>query len=215
MKQRIICTVSILFATFCIAGWSSPVCAQTGTGTGTGGTGTGTGGTGGTNTGAGAVQQQDFTGEQIQIDTEVLADTRRTSINAPSTGTNQAQNPFGGGAGGLQALLGGGGLQGFGQNFGVQQQSTQRIVRAPFRVDFEIPAELVPTQQQVATRASGRFGRLPKFSNDAIQVVANDDGMITLVGTVKSEKEKQLAARQLRLEPGVKKIDNQLQVVEQ
>ena len=158
-----------------------------------------------------APERANFQGDSVSVETDFLGDERRTSVN-DSDRQSAGANPFGGG--GFQSFFQNAVASGFGQNFGTQQPSKSRVVRAPLRIGFEVAATSRVSTPTIAQQVSFRFMRLPRFRDMSIQAFAKEDGTVALSGFVDNEESKQLAERQLRLEPGVKKIDNQLIVTQ-
>jgi len=166
--------------------------------------GTGTSGTGSTGTGA----------------------TGTTGANA--TGSTAAQTFVGGNA--TQAFVGGG-LQGTQPNSNRQFQSIQdmqsqtgtqgqttgtpREIRTTMSIGFSFPTA-------TAAQTSGRLSRAnsvslirftasrPEFSG--ISVAMTSQGVAVLTGSTLSTESKRLAANLIRLQPGVRKVDNQVAV---
>jgi len=236
MKQFFFAIVSLIVVSFLATSTANAQLGGNTGGTGGGLSGlTGTGGTGGTSTGGVATvggtplggsatgsstpAGPEFGGGQIAINTQPLDDTRSTSINqgtAGGGGANAGGGNFGaGGNNALQSLFQGltGGQGQFGSPGGGQVQNQPRLVRGALRVGFEFTATSAKvTPQQMAAVSTTTFARLPKFSNTNIRVVA-DGQTLVLTGTVKTQSERMLAERVAKLEPGVSKVDNQIEVV--
>lgn len=142
----------------------------------------------------------------------------QTTINGPG-----GINGFGNGGrfgnqGGFQA--GGRGGQ------GAQRQTPRRIrTRLVLPTDFAIEYRTVPRQKLQTTLSSQyrgidssqakskvMLGASRVFKNAQIEVVANGR-TVTLRGQVRSDRERQLAARIAKLEPGVDRVENQLSVI--
>ena len=106
---------------------------------------------------------------------------------------------LGGGFGGLQSLFGG---------FGGQTQNSQPAIRTRLRaaINVERPATLV-VERAVATRFQ-QMSR-PEFRTVKVQVV---EGRGILTGVVASQRDRRMSELLLRLEPGIREIDNQLAV---
>ncbi|MCH1495359.1 MAG: BON domain-containing protein, partial [Rubripirellula sp.] len=106
---------------------------------------------------------------------------------------------LGGGFGGLQSLFGG---------FGGQTQNSQPAIRTRLRaaINVERPATLV-VERAVATRFQ-QMSR-PEFRTVKVQVV---EGRGILTGVVASQRDRRMSELLLRLEPGIREIDNQLTV---
>ena len=119
-----------------------------------------------------------------------------------------------GGAGGGRAAGGGGQIgQGFGgagtQNgFSVTRQS----LRARLVPSFSAP---VVSSAEVADRFNASFSRLPESLNMSGQYqVSVNNRTATITGFVPSRADSDRLVRQLRLQPGIYKIDNLLQVAQ-
>ena len=84
-------------------------------------------------------------------------------------------------------------------------------VRANLRPQFSSPQV---SGYQVADRFQNRIRRIPSMGNDAAGVqISITDQTATIQGFVGSAEESQRIERQLRLEPGVYRINNQSQIV--
>ena len=90
-----------------------------------------------------------------------------------------------------------------------------RQVRPSFRLGF-VPSQSL-TIGNVTARAAQRIARIAntrkRLSGVAVKA-SQTKGVIALNGTVRSESAKRLAAALLRLEPGVRKVQNNLQVAQ-
>ncbi|MCS7470496.1 BON domain-containing protein [Stieleria sp. ICT_E10.1] len=108
----------------------------------------------------------------------------------------------GGGLGGLFGALGGA--------FGGQGTSSQKpIIRVRLRSAIEVPPRAASEVQQSARRA---LNSLPPSSRiRGVNVTMNGPTAI-LSGTVASEKDRRMSELLMRLEPGVKQVDNQVVV---
>ena len=101
------------------------------------------------------------------------------------------------------------------QQFGFQNQSMQSGQQPQIIVRSEVA---FPYPQQppiaIATRLEGQLQRIasrrPEFGNLAFQLQPSGD--VTLRGTVPDESAKRLAAALVRLEPGVRRVRNELTV---
>ncbi|MFM8475483.1 MAG: BON domain-containing protein, partial [Planctomycetaceae bacterium] len=133
-------------------------------------------------------------------------------------GGNQSQNFIGGGR---QAN----GQQGTNRQFqafqnnqntssqGTQSTGTPRQIRTALRVN--IPAVRLSNGQTASFSAPAnaatleRFvARRPEFSSLAVSLAA--DGTAVITGVAGSEEDRRLAGNLLRLQPGVKRVDNQV-----
>lgn len=91
--------------------------------------------------------------------------------------------------------------------------SRTRQIRPQFRLGF-VPSSFL-SMVNVTARANQRFVKIAaqRSQLSGVSVAsANVKGSVTLKGTVKSQSAKRLAAALLRLEPGVRKVKNELQV---
>lgn len=122
-----------------------------------------------------------------------------------------------GGLGGLGGLGGGGfgGLGGLGNLFGFGNaggaQNNQRPIRTRLRSAINVP----PTPTAVVQRnAMSRFTSLPSTpALRGVNVVMRDRTAI-LTGVVKTKSDRRMSELLMRLEPGVKAVENQITVVE-
>ncbi len=119
-----------------------------------------------------------------------------------------------GGAGGGRATAAAGGRGGQQAGFGAALNSgvtvTRRSLRSRVRPVFTAPA--LPAAE-VSSRFSNTFYRLPKaldFSGQFNVSVENRTAIIT--GSVATEADADSLVRQLRLQPGIYQIDNQLKI---
>jgi len=98
----------------------------------------------------------------------------------------------------------------FGQ-YGNNSQSRARKIRPRQRIAFKFPRlKGVAISTTLATRFTGLSVNTPALKGLGIKV--DDKGTAVLTGNVDSDYAKRLAANLVRLEPGVRTIDNQLQV---
>ena len=95
---------------------------------------------------------------------------------------------------------------------GGQVQSTRRVIRPVLRIAFTYPT-LAPRVESSLNRQFNRISIRLKNRFQYLALKAGDKGVVTLTGTVQSEGDKKLAAAYVRLEPGVRKIENNLTVV--
>jgi hypothetical protein len=118
----------------------------------------------------------------------------------------QSTRQFGGGGRGGAGRGTGGGARG-----GGQVQSPRRVIRPVLRIAFDYP-QAAP---QVESSLNRRFDYVSARLQNRFQFLslkASDKGVVTLTGQVQSENDKKLAAAYIRLEPGVRKIENNLTV---
>ena len=124
--------------------------------------------------------------------------TRRSFRGVGTTGQPGANSPFGNNR--------------FGQSGGAFGGSSQQtILRPVHRIAFRYPQRATTA---INTTLQMRFARLaarqPQFRG--ISVILQGDGEAVLRGTVFSAEDKRLAAHLVRLEPGVRRIRNEITV---
>lgn len=96
-----------------------------------------------------------------------------------------------------------------------QQSGTVREIRTSLRVGFAFPTA---SQSQINGRlASANLATLGRFTTrrpelSEINVAMNLDGVAVLTGSATSVETRRLAANLMRLQPGVRKVDNQIVV---
>lgn len=96
-----------------------------------------------------------------------------------------------------------------------QQSGTAREVRTTLRVGFTFPTA---SQSQVSGRlADANIASLNRFSPIRpeladIEVSLNSNGFVVLTGSAPSVETRRLAANLMRLQPGIRKVDNQIVV---
>ncbi len=96
-----------------------------------------------------------------------------------------------------------------------QQSGTVREIRTALRVGFAFPTA---SQSQINGRlASANLATLGRFTTrrpelSEINVAMNLDGVAVLTGSATSVETRRLAANLMRLQPGVRKVDNQIVV---
>ncbi|TWT51944.1 BON domain protein [Thalassoglobus neptunius] len=107
--------------------------------------------------------------------------------------------------GGLQ----GRGNTGGGQNGRGQGQTDRKPVRPQYRMAFTAPA--LPVQQLESSLKSSLL-ELPHlaYSNRTVELSVDENGVATISGTVNSEREMKSVESYVRMEPGVRKVANQL-----
>jgi hypothetical protein len=118
----------------------------------------------------------------------------------------QSTRQFGGGGRGGAGRGTGGGARG-----GGQVQSPRRVIRPVLRIAFDYPQATAKVESSlnrgfdhISARLQNRF--------QFLSLKASDKGVVTLTGQVQSVNDKKLAAAYVRLEPGVRKIENNLTV---
>ncbi len=122
-----------------------------------------------------------------------------------------------GALGTLGALgLGRGGLgaQGLNQQRGGlnQQQTTTSPLRVPLRLSSELRSRLRSGDQARVTEFEKRLTKLPGFAKTKSVAVVLDGRTAILQGVVATQRESDLIARLVMLEPGVSKVQNDLAV---
>lgn len=188
--------------------------AQTRGGSSSGGSSTGGSAAGGSGAAAGgsfAGQPGNTAAGEIGRSAErQFSDTGGSGQGGGRTGGLGGLGGGGRGFGGFGGFGGLGGLGGFGNAFGMgNTASSKPAVRARLAGPVDVPAEMrvasqLRTQQQVQTTAAQRFVR--GYS------VSHNDGVATISGTVSSEKDRRMAELLLKLEPGVRRVENQISV---
>ena len=145
-----------------------------------------------------------FTGAASETSGPPLVDGASFGGNINS-GFNRGSTPSGGGGGG--GGFGRGGFTGAGQN-GVTIQRKIRAVRARLNPQFTVP-QVEPVQ--IVNHFASNFRRQPANVNVKSKFsVLIENKTATLSGTVGSADEANRIVRQLRLQPGVYKIVNEL-----
>lgn len=173
-------------------------------GNATGGTGGGLiggGGVGGTGGGVGGgINNANQGGIRAQAGN--FQDLSATGGAATNGRGGQSTRQFGGGGrGGAGQGTGGGG----------QVQAPRRVIRPVLRIAFDYPQATAQVESSlnrgfdhISARLQNRF--------QFLSLKASDKGVVTLTGQVQSVNDKKLAAAYVRLEPGVRKIENNLTV---
>ena len=96
-----------------------------------------------------------------------------------------------------------------------QQSGTVREIRSTLRVGFAFPSA---SQSQInGSLASANIASLSRFSPirpelAGIDVALNSNGIAILTGSAPTVETRRLAANLIRLQPGVRKVDNQIVV---
>jgi osmotically-inducible protein OsmY len=177
---------------------------QSGFGMGTQ-TGMGTGQTGRNNTGMGNTQgANSFLGANNNPNSFL----GRNNQGQQSGQNNQfGQGGRGGGQRGmdqsLQNLLNGGG------QYGQSNANQKTTVRPQQKIAFDHPTLKTPAVvEKIETRIAKLSTRYPKLKS--VEVAAGEDGVVVLRGTVDSESSAKVAESFVRLEPGVKAVQNEL-----
>lgn len=92
------------------------------------------------------------------------------------------------------------------------QNDSRRSIRPQQKVSFDVPKI---SYEELNTTLNSRFDRVTR--QPALRGVTVDldaDGVVVLRGEVATPSQKQLAANMVRLEPGVKKVRNELTLIE-
>lgn len=126
------------------------------------------------------------------------------------TGTNQAGQQAAPNSPQFNQGRGGGGGN---FNGGTVGQQTRKIVRPRARIAFKYSK---PQIQQIRTRVTTQIGRVftRKAELQNLTMRMSDAGVAVVSGTVESEDDARLALALLRLEPGVKSVENKMTVAE-
>ena len=131
---------------------------------------------------------------------------------ATTSGFGRTANEGGGGNAGVGGGGGGfggfGGLGGFGNLFGQGGLGGSGTTQPTIRVRLRSAVEVDPIPQQVIQQnANSRIVRLPRqrLSNVNVTVV---DRTAVINGTVTSEKDRRMSELLMRLEPGVRSVQN-------
>jgi hypothetical protein len=121
-----------------------------------------------------------------------------------------------GGLGGLGGLGGMGGLNPFGANpFGMgNSASSKPAVRTRLRSGVELPTGEPVLQATGGFRVQNQAAVVPMrrvVDGYSLSIV---DGVATVTGVAKTPKDRRMAELMLKLEPGVREIDNQIVVAQ-
>lgn len=93
-----------------------------------------------------------------------------------------------------------------------QEQDSRRSIRPQQKVSFDVPK--IP-YEELNTTLNSRFERVTRQpALRGVTVNLDADGVVVLRGEVATQSQKQLAANMVRLEPGVKKVRNDLTLAE-
>jgi hypothetical protein len=206
----------------------------------TGGSQTGTGSTGGTSTGSGTGNSNSGSGSGSTsgnaLSSGSASDSRVSSAQSgPRSGaaennmSNAAQTFIGGNA--SETFVGGmtrGDAQQFNSNRqfrAIQDNQTQsnrqtttgtpRQVRTSLRVSF--PYTAAPDAMTTGRLAMANQLAFSRFTDSqpalaGVAMTLSSQGVLVLTGTTPTVESKRLAANLARLQPGVRKVDNQIQV---
>lgn len=97
-----------------------------------------------------------------------------------------------------------------GMNQQGQDQDSRRSIRPQQKVAFEIPERSDNEIKEVLSTRFERVTRQPALRGVTVDLDA--EGVVVLRGEVSTPSQKQLAANMVRLEPGVRKVRNELTV---
>lgn len=169
-------------------------------------------GTGGTDqAGAGAIAgglnaDEAFSGIQRG---DTIGATTETGLGFSDVGANGGG--LGGGLGGFGGGGFGGGLGGLsgGQNFGGQSQNSQPLIRTRLRSAIE---GSYPTPQAVGQRLSHRIQTVPRSAGISGVNVSIDGTTAIVTGVVSTNKQRRMTELLMRLEPGVRRVENRITV---
>lgn len=126
---------------------------------------------------------------------------------------NNASTRGMGGFGGMRSFGGFGNMSRFGANaFGNSSSSSKPAVRTRLGNAIELPANISPqvSEARVARQVAASPARRIVNGYD----VAVVDGVATLSGTAPDDRSRRMAELMLKLEPGVRSVDNQIVVVD-
>ncbi len=175
-------------------------------GGGGGGGGTGIGAVGGTTEPSGAV-----TGEISRSADRMLSDAGEQAGGAGAAGRGGMGGMGGiGGMGGMGMGMGGfGGMSPFGASpFGASSAAATPSVRVRLRGDVQVPPQPpLAVQSRVQRQVLGNSPIRRRVNGLSVSVL---DGVATISGTANSEQDRRMAELVLRLEPGVRQINNQI-----
>lgn len=131
-----------------------------------------------------------------------------TLRNAPTNGNTSSASARGmtGMAGGRGGMGGRGGQQ---NQLGGGRNTTRQALRFPFRIGFESVGRAAPVVKATAER---RITKLPGIQSENKIVVVIEKETAVLQGTAVNDKQRDLIARLMLLEPGVYKVRNELVV---
>ena len=198
--------------------------AQTNANTGTGQNPTGGSSTGGSSTGGSSTGQGGVTGSGLSGTSSFAG-----VVPGESTATSNATDTFIGSTA-TTGFVGGASQantqQGTNRQFQAiqnnqsqqstsQQSGTAREVRTTLRVGFTFPTA---SQAHVSGRlANANIASLRRFSPirpelAGIEVALNSNGTAVLTGSALNVETRRLAANLMRLQPGIRKVDNQIVV---
>jgi len=167
---------------------------------GAGGAQSGIGQGGFGNSAAGNQQNQGFIGRNTDLN-QFIGRTAQGQANGQQGGQNRNRGGGGGNRTLDQSLLNGGQAAG---------TSTQPTIRPRLKAAFDFPAANIA---QVTTRSQLLFDKLTtRFPEmEQVQVSQAENGDIVLTGSVATARTAKLAESLIRLEPGVRKVQNDLQ----
>ncbi len=190
---------------------------QQGGATGQTGAAAGQGGAAGGMGGGGQIGAPSDTGPSGAVTGEISRSADRVLSDAgaqPGAARGGAQGGMGGlgGMRGMGGAMGGfGGMSPFGANpFGANNNAAQTpSVRTRLRADIQAP---IQSSQMTTARVQRHMASAPiqrRVNGFSVSVL---DGVATLSGTTSNDRDRRMAELVLRLEPGVRQINNQIVV---
>ena len=142
---------------------------------------------------------------------DTIGATGDTGASFSAASTTNGGGAGGGGGGGIGGFGGLGGLGGFGNLFGNQNtnsQSSTPTIRTRLRSAVKVPP-MAPTQIQRA--ATQRFRTLPSNSRmRGVNVSMQQGGTAVISGVVSSPRDRRMSELLMRLEPGVRSVENRV-----
>jgi hypothetical protein len=139
--------------------------------------------------------------------------TSRTGMGFSDVGVSGGG--LGGGLGGLGGGFGGfGGMGGLfgGQGLGGQAQTSKPVIRTRLRTAFEGPR---PQPQIVGQRIHSQLQSVPQSAGLTGVNVSVDGNTAIISGVVATDKQRRMSELLMRLEPGVRNVENRINVVPQ
>jgi osmotically-inducible protein OsmY len=91
------------------------------------------------------------------------------------------------------------------------QNGQRQQLRVPMRLGFEVPVT-VESQNRITTQLAGRLPKIPALRLTGPVEVSLDGQTVVLRGSVASDRDRDLAERLARLEPGISSVRNELLV---
>lgn len=126
-----------------------------------------------------------------------------------ATTNNQQQNPFGNrNSRGQRNQFDLNDLNNLNQQNQSQNQDSRRAIRPQQKIAFEVPER---TTEEISATMSARFDQVTQQpALRGVTIELEDAGVVVLRGEVATASQRLLAANMMRLEPGVKKVRNEL-----